>query len=85
MCASGSDPDLLDPRTDLKLVEMSAVAALSERHQLMAARAALPCHTCPGTPPQYQLVRSKRLLEERLGKLKHALSDDSLQQVGGGT
>jgi hypothetical protein len=37
----------------------------------------------PGTPGQYQLVRSAGLLQQRLAKLRHQLSDDSLQQVGG--
>lgn len=79
--AAGRDPDALDPRTDLKLTDLGLVQRLSEWQQLLAARAARPCHACPGTAPQFALVRSEATLRARVDALQHELSDASLQQV----
>lgn len=44
----------------------------------------MPCHACPGTAPQFALVRSEALLRRRVDSLAHELSDASLQQVSCG-
>lgn len=79
--AAGGDPDTLDPRGDLKISDLSLTQQLGELAAARAARAALRCHACPGTAPQFALVRSEALLRRRVDALAHDLSDASLQQV----
>jgi len=82
--AGGADPETLDPRSDLKLTDLSLNQQLGEWQAALAARGAMPCHACPGTAPQFALVKSEALLRRRVDVLAHELSDASLQQVGRG-
>lgn len=79
--ARGTDPEVMDPRTDLKLTDLGLSQQLAEWQAALAARASLSCHSCPGTPPQFALVRSEALLRRRVEVLAHDLSDANLQQL----
>ncbi|KAI8471724.1 MAG: NUC185 domain-containing protein [Monoraphidium minutum] len=79
--ARGCDPEALDPRSDLKLADPGLSTALTERARALAARGALRCHGCPGTPAQLALVASEAVLRRRVEALAHELSDASLQQL----
>ncbi|WIA30222.1 hypothetical protein OEZ86_000313 [Tetradesmus obliquus] len=75
------DPEQLDLRQEAKINSLELAVLFSERTALLSARAAMPVHTCPGTPEQAALVRSELLLTRRLKELSHELSDASLQQM----
>ena len=45
------------------------------------ARADMACHRDPALGEMYALVRSEALLEDRLNRLKHQVSDASLAQM----
>ena len=47
----------------------------------MQARADMACHRDPALGEMYALVRSEALLEDRLSRLKHQVSDASLAQM----
>lgn len=55
-----------------------------ERQVLMMQQAELQPHSCSSLGEQYELVRSVYGLRQRLAKLRHQLSDASLQQVRNG-
>ncbi|GBF97557.1 hypothetical protein Rsub_10158 [Raphidocelis subcapitata] len=79
--AAGGDPETLDPRGDFKLTDLSLTQRLADWSAALSARAALRCHGCPGTAPQFALVRSEGALRRRVEALAHELSDASLQQL----
>lgn len=47
--AAGVDPELVDLRAEAKINSLELAGLFSERAALLAARAAMPPHACPGT------------------------------------
>jgi len=76
--APGSFLEEVDPRADLRVVDVDAVRALGERATVLARLRASPCHGCAGTPAQLALARSRALLARRCRALERELSDASL-------
>lgn len=50
--SAGGVPEQFDPRSDLGVRDFSLAGPLEARSKALAARAALPCANCPGTPAQ---------------------------------
>ncbi|MEW5305638.1 MAG: hypothetical protein WDW36_008165 [Sanguina aurantia] len=72
---------LMDPISDYKILDSTAVSHMLERQVLMMQQAELQPHSCSSLGEQYELVRSVYGLRQRLAKLRHQLSDASLQQM----
>ncbi|MEW5316769.1 MAG: hypothetical protein WDW38_008119 [Sanguina aurantia] len=72
---------LMDPISDYKILDSTAVSHMLERQVLMMQQAELQPHSCSSLGEQYELVRSVYGLRQHLAKLRHQLSDASLQQM----
>jgi antiviral helicase SKI2 len=74
-------PEEMDPRADLRVADVDAVRALSERSAVLSGLRASPCHGCPGTPAQLALERSRLVLARRCRALERELSDQALSAL----
>lgn len=74
-------PAALDPIKDLKLNDLDAVQEYQKRQTLLQRMAQNQCHGCPKLQENYNIVHNRRILKEKLGKLRYEMSDDALQQM----
>ncbi|KAL6771135.1 hypothetical protein ACKKBF_B34065 [Auxenochlorella protothecoides x Auxenochlorella symbiontica] len=75
------EPETLDPATDLKLQSYEVVRAARERTVLAAQRGLMAAHSDPLLPEMYAMIRSEKVLTQRLSVMVKRLSNDSLAQL----
>lgn len=74
-------PAALDPIKDLKLNDLDTVQEYQKRQTFLQKMAQNQCHGCPKLQENYNIVHNRRILKEKLGKLRYEMSDAALQQM----
>jgi antiviral helicase SKI2 len=72
-------PELIDPKTDLKLnITLDLAENIGRRQQLLKLMRSSKCLKCPKLDVQFEQVREQDRIKQGLKRIKHALSDQNL-------